>query len=744
MLGKIFEGSLGQFIAPDPKLENHELEHEDDEEESHKNLSSNQAKQNQESTTWMEMLAPDPKYYGREEVKVKPGRSIMEILAPDPIYYDRETDLSDSEDAESSTNYATPTKSSRKSFLPSPTNLSENEMNADMKDQLQSYVLEAAHATAEALKSPTPVWEVRKNFFTLCCATKPLTEKQIKRMKKSLRKDPSLATSYSIQMGTLVPDGCTPLHAAARAGNLEAARVLLDHETTLNNATNYSTSNNEKNDTEVKKNDESNTTLASKNVEDNQSLAADNNNNDKDPTVINPLVKTRRLVSLRTTDIQGRQPLHIASEFGHAELVALFRERLKEEQNGVDPIGSQAPIDLSGRTPMGWACASREKNAKKNIKTLEKTLFSPGDKSICGPFSPALGRSSRKFKTRDPLSSFPDSLHNDSTYNNIEFGFAEMAGWRVEMEDAVCCHNPVLLGDKFNNDISDEGATVEEVGLFGVFDGHGDGGEVSRFIADNFLKSLQDEWLKENKKQNTMPNEKEVVEKEDDTDPLSKDKRVLHNTAFTLDNMLKEKGFQRQGGSTAVIALVKKKHVIVANIGDSRAILISRILEEEDEVDCTIEQATAQSSSQLGNCKPMSIPHIQVIPLSEDHKPNLPDEKSRIEKAGLVITTETLENETFHKIKLSKSSDTKLAVSRAFGDFDFKSNTDLPLDEQAVVCSPEFTTHIRGSKDQFLVLACDGIWDVMSNDEVGKFVFDQYANNNNELLANIGDELLKE
>ena len=208
--------------------------------------------------------------------------------------------------------------------------------------------------------------------------------------------------------------------------------------------------------------------------------------------------------------------------------------------------------------------------------------------------------------------------------------------------------------------------------------------------------------------------------------------------------MLKVKGFQRQGGSTAVVALVKKKHLIIANIGDSRAILISRIFEEDDEVDCTIEQATAQSSSQLENCKQKSIPQIQVIPLSEDHKPNLPDEKSRIEKAGLVIASETFENETFHKIKLSKSSDTKLAVSRAFGDFDFKTNTDLPSDEQAVTCSPEFTVHLRSSKDQFLVLACDGVWDVMNNDEVGKFVFDQYASNNNALLADIGDELLKE
>ena len=493
MLGQIFEGSLGQFIAPDPHFENHGSEYEDDEEESQleldNNLSISESGESHERMTWMEMLAPDPKYYGRKEVKVESGKSLMEILAPDPLYYNRETDLSDSEDADPSTHYATPTKYSKRSPMSSPAFLSEDEINGDLNAQLQSYVLEAAHATAEALKSPTSVWEVRKNFFTLCCATKPLTEKQIKRMKKSLQKDPSLATSYSIQMGTLVPDGCTPLHAAARAGNLEAARVLLDHEVISNNIGTNFPSYNEKNESEINNADESSTNVATKNDHDDKSEAADNVKNEINPTIINAPVAARKLVSLRTTDIQGRQPLHVASEYGHAELVALFRERLKEEQKGVDPIGPQAPIDLSGRTPLGWACASREKNAKKNIKTLEKTLFSPGDKSICGPFSPPQGRSSRKM--RYPFSSFPDSLSNGSNYNNIEFGFAEMAGWRVEMEDAVCCHNPVLLGDKYNNDNNNGGASVEEVGLFGVFDGHGDGGKVSRFVADNFLKCLQ-------------------------------------------------------------------------------------------------------------------------------------------------------------------------------------------------------------------------------------------------------------
>merc|ERR1712087_333481 len=79
------------------------------------------------------------------------------------------------------------------------------------------------------------------------------------------------------------------------------------------------------------------------------------------------------------------------------------------------------------------------------------------------------------------------------------------------------------------------------------------------------------------------------------------------------------------------------------------------------------------------------------------------------------------QNTVLHKIQLPGPSNTKIALSRAFGDFDFKSNPDLALEEQALTCVPEVTTYRRNTKDKLLVLACDGIWDVMSNDEVGQF-----------------------
>jgi len=65
--------------------------------------------------------------------------------------------------------------------------------------------------------------------------------------------------------------------------------------------------------------------------------------------------------------------------------------------------------------------------------------------------------------------------------------------------------------------------------------------------------------------------------------------------------------------------------------------------------------------------------------------------------------------------------DGNLALSRALGDFTYKQDTNLPPEKQK--CSIEPTVYDWvGQKGDVLFLACDGIYDVMSNDEVADFV----------------------
>lgn len=64
--------------------------------------------------------------------------------------------------------------------------------------------------------------------------------------------------------------------------------------------------------------------------------------------------------------------------------------------------------------------------------------------------------------------------------------------------------------------------------------------------------------------------------------------------------------------------------------------------------------------------------------------------------------------------------DGSLALSRAFGDYNFKENTEKKPEEQAVTAFPDVKEVERGQKDQMVVVACDGIWDCVSNDECAK------------------------
>lgn len=57
-------------------------------------------------------------------------------------------------------------------------------------------------------------------------------------------------------------------------------------------------------------------------------------------------------------------------------------------------------------------------------------------------------------------------------------------------------------------------------------------------------------------------------------------------------------------------------------------------------------------------------------------------------------------------------------MTRSFGDFYLKYKEDVPIEAQAVIAVPDVVVRPRSHNDEFLVLACDGIFDVMSNQDV--------------------------
>ena len=134
-------------------------------------------------------------------------------------------------------------------------------------------------------------------------------------------------------------------------------------------------------------------------------------------------------------------------------------------------------------------------------------------------------------------------------------------------------------------------------------------------------------------------------------------------------------------GSTAVSVLIVKNVIYVANIGDSRAVLCS---------------------------------NGRAIDMSSDHKPSREDEKARIAKlGGKVIHYGTWRVQGV------------LAVSRAFGDRKLKTY---------VTAEPELRSRTLSEGDDFLILASDGVWDVLSSQAACDIVRQtMYPNNNNSI-----------
>jgi protein phosphatase 1G len=96
----------------------------------------------------------------------------------------------------------------------------------------------------------------------------------------------------------------------------------------------------------------------------------------------------------------------------------------------------------------------------------------------------------------------------------------------------------------------------------------------------------------------------------------------------------------------------------------------------------------------------------KAIELSRDHKPEDEDEKARIEGAGGSVSDDG-------------RVEGNLNLSRAIGDLTYKQKEGLPAERQMISACPEVRVEgVREGEDEFFVVACDGIWNVLSSQEV--------------------------
>lgn len=203
--------------------------------------------------------------------------------------------------------------------------------------------------------------------------------------------------------------------------------------------------------------------------------------------------------------------------------------------------------------------------------------------------------------------------------------------------------------------------------FFGVYDGHGlKGKEVSVFVNNRLARTIKGEAnnLDRMIAANTI-------------------QHFLKKAYTTTDDKLKHsKTDTYQSGTCCITALVSKDRCYIANLGDSRAVL----------------------------CKQSADGGYKALDLTSDQTPNRPDEKARILKKGGLVEPSYFEGVPIGPLRVwTVTREAGLMMTRAMGDARGK--------KAGLIAEPEVHEIILHSGDRFIILASDGLWDVMSSQE---------------------------
>jgi len=254
-----------------------------------------------------------------------------------------------------------------------------------------------------------------------------------------------------------------------------------------------------------------------------------------------------------------------------------------------------------------------------------------------------------------------------------------MQGWRDRMEDAHLAV-PSLSSSVSARKMGYRDQGWGDTAVFAVMDGHG-GENVAHFCA----RHLPEEVAR-GSSQDVKRALRDAFHRMDEmlADPANLDE------LNSLSNDPSPKAFKKWQhvnpeciGCTAVVCCVRRDSIVVANAGDSRAVL----------------------------CR-----NGEAVDMSEDHKPNLPSERARIRRAGGSIMEQRFGSHTQYRVNGN------LNLSRSIGDLGYKQNVYLRPQDQIICSTPDVKHFRRQAGDEFLVLACDGVWDVLSSQEVVDYI----------------------
>jgi len=297
--------------------------------------------------------------------------------------------------------------------------------------------------------------------------------------------------------------------------------------------------------------------------------------------------------------------------------------------------------------------------------------------------------------------------------NRFDCGISEAIGARPTMEDrTIVIQNLMYPPPDYYYDGSPK-ETLTELAFTtfaAVFDGHG-GDECSNYLVDALPRHIRNqmltdrEALRQSIENGRNPRGLHTDSGEDATSEIMR--RVLKTAYLRADKEFISPKTAPQSGSTGATVVLFGRRLFAANVGDSRVVLARK----------------------NGAC----------LELTSDHKPSRPDEAARVRAAGGFI---------LHKRVMGE-----LAITRAFGDKSFKMGIKAMLEEDAdelggaggvsddatkdltaplVSAEPEIASIVLSHDDEFLLLACDGLFDVFKSQDAITFA-------RQELIAHRGE-----
>ncbi|CAN8270229.1 unnamed protein product [Cochlearia groenlandica] len=200
------------------------------------------------------------------------------------------------------------------------------------------------------------------------------------------------------------------------------------------------------------------------------------------------------------------------------------------------------------------------------------------------------------------------------------------------------------------------GSSFLPIAFYGVFDGHG-GSEASQYIKENAARLFFEDVVFQ--KSHSIVNSLFLKELE-----------KSHRRSYRLADLAMEDEsiVSSSCGTTALTAIVIGRHLMVANAGDCRAVLCRK---------------------------------GKAVDMSFDHKSTFEPEKRRVEDLGGYFEGEYLYGD--------------LAVTRALGDWSVKRFLPLGISFSPLISDPDIQQMILTEEDEFLIMGCDGVWDVMTS-----------------------------